>query len=295
MQLRVKGPNGSIRARGLLDSGAMTTILTNKCADAIGVTRRPGTSHIEGIDGMRGSTCAEAVVTLTSPSHQVISKNHTVLLIDSITTNVPPVPISTAVRRRLADLPLADPDFDRPGPIDILIGADLYARIVTGPATSLGPSMPSAFETNGYGYIILGAAPSQTATLAALTTGTDEPVSEVHKTIQRFWQLEEVRPPNIEPTPEDPAELLFQQTTRRDASGRFYVRLPFARSPDALGNSRDQALQRFRALERRFRSDPNHRDLYVKFMEQYEADGFMSPAPPDALINPHYFLPHHGV
>jgi len=52
-------------------------------------------------------------------------------------------------------LPLADPDFRQPGPIDLTLGSEVYSRVITGVLLQLGPNKPLAQGTRP-GYVITG-------------------------------------------------------------------------------------------------------------------------------------------
>jgi len=52
-------------------------------------------------------------------------------------------------------LPLADPDFRQPGPIDLTLGVQVYSLVLTGELLELGPSRPLAQGTR-LGYVITG-------------------------------------------------------------------------------------------------------------------------------------------
>jgi len=45
----------------------------------------------------------------------------------TVITDQPSVPIATDLKR----LPLADPDFRHPGPIDLTLGVEVFSRVIT--------------------------------------------------------------------------------------------------------------------------------------------------------------------
>jgi len=52
-------------------------------------------------------------------------------------------------------LPLVDPDFRQPGPIDLTLGDEVYSCVITGELLELGPNKPLAQGTR-LGYVITG-------------------------------------------------------------------------------------------------------------------------------------------
>ena len=51
-------------------------------------------------------------------------------VLEKVTRELPSAPLDPKALRRLGRLKLADPKFYKPGPIDILIGNDVYERLM---------------------------------------------------------------------------------------------------------------------------------------------------------------------
>lgn len=64
----------------------------------------------------------------------------------------------------------------------------------------------------------------------------------------------------------------FEATVTRNTTGRFIVSLPKNKAV-TIGDSREGALQRFHALERRFKRQSNLKKDYVEFMNDYKKQG----------------------
>ena len=293
-QVKLTSPKGSILARGILDSAAQSTFLTTSCAERLKLKIKPTEENVEGISEVPTPIRGRANVNIFALNKN-LAKNHEVSVIDCITGATPPVPLSPEIREKMAGRDLADPKFDVPGPVDILIGAKLFPHLINGELISLGPDLPVAMGTK-MGYVVLGSTPTAAQTSRALIAASDSDVNlNLNFDLQKFWQLEEPKPANQPPPEDDAAEKHFVQNTVRLQSGKFMVRLPFSESPETLGESRSQALRRFEALERRFKADSKFQEQYVQYMEEYQNAGFMVLASPEVLNKPHYFLPHHGV
>ncbi|CAI6374902.1 unnamed protein product [Macrosiphum euphorbiae] len=70
------------------------------------------------------------------------------VLLSKITGLMPSKVLDLSIRTQYMDLELADPNFDRPGQIEFLLGADVYNHIFTdGYHVRHTPGLPSAFET----------------------------------------------------------------------------------------------------------------------------------------------------
>nr|CAH7729738.1 unnamed protein product [Callosobruchus chinensis] len=187
---------------------------------------------------------------------------------------------------------LADPDFDTPQSIDILIGANAFWDLLSQGRISLGAHLPVLHNTH-LGWVIAGA--------------MDIPVSKSHCNLStniaiqdqltKFWEVEEVgtkKPWSVE---ENLCEEHFLDNLTTSEEGRYVVSIPLKDSPTKLGESRDIAVKRFISLERRLTSSETFRELYTDFLNQYEKLGHMTEVTNDEanVGEIEYFMPHHGV
>lgn len=285
--------------RGILDSAAQSTFITENCAQNLRLQRSYSNKlSINGISSAQVKTKGLCHISVSSLSGEILAQHHPVLILDKITQDLPRAKISPEVRRKMKHLVLADPTFDTPAPIDILIGADLFALSIKGQTISLGESMPIAIETI-FGYAIFGLSPtvqneeSCNALVTLLTTNTD-----LHASLQKFWTLEEPPlSPKYRPTPEEEkCENHFLSTHVRNEQGRYIVSLPFSDDPNKLGHSYETAVKVFHCLENKFRSNSSFKSLYVDFMQDYLETNHMTLCKtPSSQDVPKYYLPHHGV
>ncbi|XP_063727120.1 uncharacterized protein LOC134854694 [Symsagittifera roscoffensis] len=80
-------------------------------------------------------------------------------------------------------------------------------------------------------------------------------------------------------------------------NGRFTVQLPF-KPNSQLGDSLAQAKRRFNYLERRLEQNPELKDRYTAFIDEFLDMGHMEYIPPGEIEKPVdsvYYLPHHCV
>jgi len=94
--------------------------------------------------------------------------------------------------------------------------------------------------------------------------------------LNRFWEVEHT----IEASPlseeEKTCERIFLESTTRNEEGRFVVTLPVRQDKLInLGESREIAMRRFKALESRLISQPNLYKEYQAFMHEYTVLGHM--------------------
>lgn len=69
-----------------------------------------------------------------------------------ITVDLPAKHLPSFIRNKCAHLDLADPSFDRPALIELLLGADVFPLVWGDRSVVLGTGLPSAFSTSLVGY-----------------------------------------------------------------------------------------------------------------------------------------------
>lgn len=288
----------NVVVRAVLDSASQSTIISEHCANMLQLKRSySGVPDINGISSAQVRPRGLSFVNISSLSGKLLANSHPVIILDRISSNLPRVQLSNNVKARLKDYTLADPTFDTPGPIDLLLGADLFAQTLLGPAVDLGNNMPYALNTI-FGYVVIGNTPisitsSKYAGISSFLSTND---LELHDTLKRFWTIEEP-PVSTKLSPqEEECEKHFLTTHSRDSSGRYICRIPFKESPTQLGDSSNIAKCSFQSLEKRFASQHEFKQKYVEFLSDYEAAGHMKlceSIPP--FTRPYCLLPHHGV
>ncbi|KAF0747151.1 Integrase catalytic domain-containing protein, partial [Aphis craccivora] len=184
-------------------------------------------------------------------------------------------------------LTLADPNFDKPAPVDMLLGADIFPQIWNEKNSSLGPGFPSVYSSV-FGWVLIGPVQEHPDIGAQSML-----VSSIESIMEKFWKVEEpeTAPPQF--TEDGMCEELFQTEMRRDSQGSFSVSLPFrsGRSSECFPGSRQVALNCLLQLERKLSADQTLYNAYRKFMQEYEKLGHMS------IIEGggQYYILHHAV
>ena len=183
-QVIIQGPNGSTtQARALLDSGPEASFITERLAQQLRLARRRGpmvTCIGETTPHIRPKGLVDIKVT---DIHQA-GKVHSVqaLVLPKITTSTPAHPVSGLRSwKHLTGIPLADPDYGTPGSIDILLGVDVFSRVVLH-GRRFGPTgSPSAFKTQ-FGWVLTGAVGhvNHQRRCHFAMTSEDEPLSLIH-------------------------------------------------------------------------------------------------------------------
>jgi hypothetical protein len=188
---------------------------------------------------------------------------------------------------------LADEHFEQPGPIDLLIGADLFYEILR-PGRRTHPGNYPVVQETVLGWKLSGRTPAVTTTSDTQRTLLVREDNSLEINLNRFWELESVEPSTM--TPEQQAcEENFLTHTSQQQDGRYIVRLPIKGEPNQLGTSRLSAESRLHGIERRLERDPELKVQYHNFMKEYENLGNMEPVNSQEGKNTCYFLTHHPL
>ena len=279
--------------RALIDSGSMSCFISERLLNKLALVPFHTNTSIEGIGQTSPSSVNRAVYCHIKPVNRPAPEfTMGAVVLPSICSRLPAVRFTIDHCAHLKGIPLADPTFGTPGEIDVLLGAEIYARIMM-PGIRYGTeNEPSAFKTV-FGWILSGKAHSAPETTASTNTVCTLATSSLENSLKQFWELENV-PTSQVIAPEDAeCERIYCNTYTRDKAGRYCVALPFVSEGPELGDSYQTALRRYQALERKLGADPALRLEYSKFMQDYLDCGHMSQVEADHKGK--YYIPHHAV
>lgn len=283
--------------RAIIDSASQRDFITAECCKRLKLpVYATANKFVSGVGDVTNPIDGITCLTFSSRHNDEVKFTIQPLIVSRITDALPVSKIDTTQLDYLKDLPLADSCYSSPAAVDIILGSDLFARILRPSTVARSPGEPVAIETL-LGYIVVGQAPVMNPVcniVRAYCTINESLDSRVN----RFFELEEV--PNIKNTlspDEKECEAFYASTTRRDELGRFVVSLPFKRDASALGDSIRLAKRRYLALERKLLTDPAIKKEYDNVFIEYLEKGYLRTVDnTDADFDkPHYVIPHHGV
>lgn len=275
--------------RAIFDTGSQNNFLTQRAARFLKLNPNPCETNVNGLSGASATIIGTINCSVASKDRPLF--NVDMYVMRTICGDQPIAKIQTQGWSHIASLPLADPGFDIPGPIDVLFGADVFADSILNEHIKGGVHRPLAINSL-FGWLLLGRTSLTSSSLLQTSANSDELASIVHK----FWELDTVPTASVL-TPEEVAcENAYVADHYRDSTGRYGVRLPFKDSvePTFIG-SREVAVRRFKAIERRLSRDPILHKQYSEFMEDYLKSGHMSLVSAKDLHKGKYYIPHHCV
>ncbi|XP_078051808.1 uncharacterized protein LOC144477955, partial [Augochlora pura] len=180
---------GEHNCRVLLDSGSQTNLITEKLADKLQLRKREIDSSVGGIANIE-TRVKYLVSTIIKSRTTQFKETVTLLTLPSITGLLP----ARQVKRTEIEIPtnikLADPDFDIPGPIDAILGNQLFFALLCSGQIKLCEQNITIQETL-VGWIVTGTATKQ----ELLSKG--KPLRSLHvssldNALTKFWEIEEI-------------------------------------------------------------------------------------------------------
>ena len=290
-QVVIRGPNGfATQARALLDSGSEASFITERLAQQLHLSRRRQGPAITCLGGSMPQTPSKGLVSLQITDTSQAGKIHAVeaLVLPKIASNTPSYPVSIQGNwKHLTGLSFADPEYGTPGAVDLLLGADVFSRVVLhgrrfGPAGS-----PSAFKTQ-FGWVLAGSiGSSMNGSGSCYLAIAGMPQVDDEELFRSFWEIEN---PHFQ-TPAfsiDERNVMeyFKGKHHRDTEGRFMVPLPYNSRAVLLGESRTMAVQRFKNLERSLYRKGQFQG-FAHCVKEYFELGHAEPVPAVALKKPY--------
>ena len=130
----ITAPDGStVEARALLDNASSASFISERLVNSLSLPRLSQDIRVFGIGGMSHKPPLQSVTHFQLSSLQSSGRkiDVTAVVVPKVTCDLPMNPIIFQTNwKHLSCLPLADPSFNRPGRIDILLGADVYVNIL---------------------------------------------------------------------------------------------------------------------------------------------------------------------
>lgn len=292
--IQVKDKYGTlVNIRALLDSGSQINMMTESAHKKLGVTHSKSVLQISGIGNSNIQANKRSMLQIHS-LHSNFTSELEVYVVKNVTSCQPKQHIDIRKWNLDNNIQLADEAFNIPSQIDLIIGGEMFYRLLTPGFKSLGNGLPD-LQNTVFGWVVIGKLLGLKLDESFVGISIKEEAT-LDQQLSRFWEVEEKYQPHREITEAERAcEQQFEATTKRDACGRFIVNLQFLRDPMLLGTSEDMAIRRFFYLEKRFAKDGQLKSEYTKFMDEYESLGHMEEIQRDDLEGKHYIIPHHFV
>ena len=260
-------------ARALLDTGATLSLITSKLAHQLQLPKEPCSLSLTGVTGTtNGGTTSHMVSFSISDIYNRHTKFHVQApVVSKVTTDLP---LFNAKKVRdyphLQGLQLADPRFDTPGCIDIILGIDVWDQIELAGKILRVPSQLSAKNTI-FDWAIYGKCLDNANSIAVHHVSVNHlsVVPSCNERLQRFWDSEEIRAVSQTRSSEEQAVLGHYKDNHLYTGGEYQVALPKKSCHQALGEYlRQQAIRRYYTNERSLHKHGNW-DKFQSVVQEY--------------------------
>ncbi|XP_049886960.1 uncharacterized protein LOC126381519 [Pectinophora gossypiella] len=300
--VKVQSYNGTTYyLRALIDQGSQGSFVTESAAQFLGLKKIPINCKINGLGDDGRSLNSNNMVLFNAhsrynPDFETPVKAY---VLKTLTRMLPAREVQHENWPHLHQLPLADPTYNKPGKVDLLLGAEVYSEIITD-GLKKGPRGSPTAQNTHLGWILSGQLHNHETTQSYTITISMHTYIEDNLLLQRFWEIESddaCKP--ILTEEEKRCEQFFAETHRRDKERRYIVCLPFKHENPSCqyGSSREIAKKRLLQLERRLGRDEDLKKEYSKVIHEYldlehmeeikdEKEGRKETA---------VYLPHHAV
>lgn len=278
------------QARALLDTGSQMSFITSVMKERLNlVSDKSRSIHVAGINNSISNISERVKVEIKSRISEFCIPIDC-LVVPNIIGTLPNVQVNVQQLAIPKEFRLADPTFYKPSQIDILIGADVYWSIVNANHIYLGKNKPALQDTK-LGWLVSGPTGQDRLKSLKVTCSFSQ---ELQDDLKRFWEIEESYSEQFARSPDEHfCERHFVETTKRLANGRFSVLMPLKEEPKcALGDSYAMAKKRLLNLETRLDKNPELKDAYSKFINEYKELGHLT-----EIARPQFgvYLPHHCI
>lgn len=286
----IKNETGNFQScRALLDSGSQVNFITDACAQRLGLSKTKFYVPIVGINSMRSNAQRLQQVVMCS-RFEHYSATLELHLLPSISNDMPSqlIHVDQSKIPESVNEQLADPTYDTPGRIDILIGAETFYTLFSGEEVEISKGL--MFHNTKLGWILTGKVMGNDIKHSKLSTCNCSHDKATNSALSLF-----VRTSNTRTIEENETEQHFKNTHSRNEPGRFVVRLPLNTQLNDLGESSYMAQQRFYNLEKRLCKDKKLSVAYHKFMSEYIDMNHLELITNGKSDIQTYYLPHHAV
>ncbi|GFW48165.1 DUF1758 domain-containing protein [Trichonephila clavipes] len=242
--------------RALLDSGSETCLTSNECANKLQLKTERISTLISCLNdaSMVVNGCVKVAI---SNQNKSFERELDMLAVKKITDFIPQKTLE--INSDFSNfVELADSNFNVPGKIDLLLGANIFYELLKPERIKIKDSQ-LLLVSSVFAYIVTSNLGSINESKVHCGLIRDE---DLNKTLEKFWEVEEVAEPIVKNKESLICEEHYANTHFRTKEGKYVVSMPLKKEPSCLGNSKDMALKRLRSLWNQLARDENYLNLY---------------------------------
>jgi len=220
--VHMRDKNGMLHeCRALLDSGSQPNFMSRELRERLGLPLQNTDTIIDGINEAVTISQNQATATIYSRFNKY-QETLTFLIVDKVTSAIPGAQIDVSCFQVPPNIKLADPTFHLPGKIDLLLGSEIFWKLLCVGQIQLGKSKP-IFQKTKLGWVISGKADLVTQPRSKVQCHLAQ--QTIQDQLEKFWRLEEIAARQHLTSEEQKCEDQFGKTHSRLSDGRFMVQL----------------------------------------------------------------------
>ncbi|XP_075147221.1 uncharacterized protein LOC142221389 [Haematobia irritans] len=284
--------------RAFIDQGSQETFISSRIINRYSIPTRKGYTTISGLGGTVLENSSKLCNLVLKSRKSDFKLNASAVVITNMNHLMPSSHIRISDWSRLGKIDLADPNFYKPAPIDVLLGSDILPFILKSGVRKKVSGDLLAQETE-FGWILSG--PSNTKSVSSFASFVTCSNS-LNEEIRKFWELEEVPSSRNLAQNDVWCEEFYKNTTIRRSDGKYLVRLPFRHDLGTniiLGSSRRAAMGQYVHMEKNLKKTPELALEYSNVLSEYIELDHMEPTTSKEIFHSSryksYYLPHHAV
>ncbi|GFV72913.1 DUF1758 domain-containing protein [Trichonephila clavipes] len=178
--------------RALLDGGSTSNFISQQCMNRLNLKREKINILVSGLNNSELTIKSRVNATIANRGNSY-ETNADFFVVPRITDMIPSQPFNVSLGN-FSRKKLADENFNIPGNIDLLLGAEIFYEILLPGQTNL-LNTKLIFQNTVFGYIASGSIPVSSENKPHCGLIKDN--VDLEKTMRRFWEIENVEPETI--------------------------------------------------------------------------------------------------
>lgn len=174
-----------------MDNASQISIITSSLCNKLGLSKLNTNSTIVGINQISSEIKYEAKIKIQSSDGR-FADNILVSVMSKITGKLPSISFNHSFLNIPKDIMLADPSYNVSGEIDLLLGADIYWKVIKNNSITLGEGMP-CLQLTELGWIIgggLSLGGTRDKCCLSICDTTHITLESLNENISKFWEVE---------------------------------------------------------------------------------------------------------
>jgi hypothetical protein len=205
--------------RALLDSGSQSNFITESALKILNLPSYNTNITLSGVNNSH-SKVKKGTTLIFKSNFNKFQAAVKCLVLPKITQNIPASPLVYDTFKIPSNIKLADPTFNKPGPIDLLLGNRLFWKVLCVGKVQLGPAKRLIAQNTQLGWILGGCWNTNKENTKTICTFSSK---NLEKQMVKFWQIEDIDHKPILSREHERCEKQFLECHQRLANGKFQV------------------------------------------------------------------------